>query len=92
LKKHLLEGMRKGALTAEQVELKFNAWKEQKETKLSTEKDNLREAHKKDLKKRFEAETKIKEARALAVASKNSKLAEEAKNQAEAETEVSAEA
>lgn len=35
LKKHLVEGLKKGALTEEQVEEKFNAWLNEKEAKLS---------------------------------------------------------
>src|SRR5680860_1291591 len=35
MKHHLLGGLRKGALTEEQVEEKFNAWLEEKESKIS---------------------------------------------------------
>ena len=37
LKKHLLEGFRKGALTEEEVEVKFTTWLEEKETKIHEE-------------------------------------------------------
>ncbi len=41
LKKHLLVGVRKGALTEEQVEEKFKAWLEEKESKVLDKKEGL---------------------------------------------------
>ena len=38
LKKHLLEGVKKGALTLEQAEAKYNAWVAEKEAKVSQKK------------------------------------------------------
>src|SRR5574343_509935 len=41
LKKHLLEGVKKGALTEAQVEQKFNKWLQEKEGKITGKKDRL---------------------------------------------------
>ena len=40
-KKHLLNGVKKGALTNEQVEERFNAWLEEKENKIQGKKEQL---------------------------------------------------
>ena len=44
LKNHLLVGVRKGALTEEQVEEKFQAWVDEKEKKVSDKETNLTKA------------------------------------------------
>ena len=41
MKKHLLEGVKKGALTEAQVEQKFNKWLEDKEGKIGGKKDQV---------------------------------------------------
>ncbi|MBN2750407.1 MAG: 30S ribosomal protein S16, partial [Bacteroidales bacterium] len=41
MKKHLLEGVKKGALTAEQAEAKFEAWVKEKESKIEAKKQSL---------------------------------------------------
>jgi small subunit ribosomal protein S16 len=41
LKKHLLEGVKKGALTEEQAEAKFQAWLDEKERAVQAKKDGL---------------------------------------------------
>lgn len=70
LKDHLIKGIKKGALTEEQVEEKFQAWKKEKVEKLDQiAKD--KELSAKDLKKkRLEEERKINEARAEELAKK----------------------
>src|SRR5699024_1389470 len=64
LKKHLLRGVRKGALTEEEAEKKFKEGVEEKEGKLS----DRREAHQKSQEaakaKALEAEKKVSEKRA----------------------------
>ncbi len=88
LKKHLLEGVKKGALTQEQADAKFNAWVVEKEAKISKKKENL-SASKEDAKKvALEAENKVNSARAEELAKRKAeaeKAAEEAKKAAEAE-------
>ena len=72
-KHHLIKGIAKGALTEEQVEERFNAWKEEKKAKLEQlSKD--KELSKKELhKKRLEEERKINEAREADLAKKYAK-------------------
>lgn len=98
-KHHLIKGIAKGALTEEQVEERFNAWKDGKKAKLEQlSKD--KELSKKELhKKRLEEERKINEAREADLAKKYAKensvkevAAEEvAEEVAEETTEVVAE-
>lgn len=78
LKKHLLEGMRKGALTEEQVEAKFNAWLDQKAGIIS---GNAEAISKKAADAKADALAKEKEVsakRAEAIAAKNAPAVEEA--------------
>jgi small subunit ribosomal protein S16 len=41
LKKHLVEGVKKGALTEEQAEAKFQAWLQEKDAAVRAKKDGL---------------------------------------------------
>ncbi len=82
-KNHLLKGVKKGAITEEQVEQKFQEWVAANEQKLKSVSSKMDAAKRDDAKSRFAAETKIKEARAAALAKKNAK--EVAKAQAEEE-------
>ncbi len=70
LKKHLLEGVTKGALTAEQVEAKFAKWQSEKDALIVGKKDRLSDSEKTSLTKRMEAEKLVKEAKAAKVAAK----------------------
>jgi len=70
MKKHLLDGVRKGALTEEQVEKKFSAWLQEKENKINSKKDNLSTGKKSAETKRLEIEKAAKEAKAAKVAAK----------------------
>jgi small subunit ribosomal protein S16 len=63
LKKHLLEGVKKGALTEEAAEEKFNAWLTEKESKVEAKKDQLEQNARSQQQERIEAENKVKEAR-----------------------------
>jgi small subunit ribosomal protein S16 len=80
-KNHLLEGMKKGALTAEQVEEKFQVWQTEKQSKISGARKEYELELKDDRKKRLAEETKVNEAKAGAIAKK---LAAMAKAEAEA--------
>ncbi|MCL6267118.1 30S ribosomal protein S16 [Flagellimonas myxillae] len=66
LKHHLLGGVRKGALTEEQVEEKFNAWLEEKEKAVQAKKDGLSKAQADAKAKALEAEKEVSEKRAAA--------------------------
>jgi small subunit ribosomal protein S16 len=70
MKKHLLEGVKKGALTEAQVEQKFNKWTQEKEGKIISKKDNLSSDSKKKAAEKLKAETAVKEAKAAKVAAK----------------------
>jgi small subunit ribosomal protein S16 len=70
-KNHLLNGVKKGALTEEQVEERFSKWLEEKEAKIQGKKDSLSSADEKAKADRMKAETALKEARAKEIAEKN---------------------
>jgi small subunit ribosomal protein S16 len=86
MKKHLLEGVKKGALTQEEALSRFDKWMKEKEAKIQAKADNVIKAKETDAKKRLEDEVKVKEAMAEAVAKKR---AAEEKAAAKAETTVS---
>ena len=66
LKKHLLGGVAKGALTEEQATEKFNAWLASKEGAVQNKKDGLAQVQADAETKAFEAEKAINEARIAA--------------------------
>lgn len=70
LKHHLLRGVDKGAMTLEQAEAKFKAWLSDKEQRIQKLKDEKLSKQNAGLKARLASETKVKEARAEAVAKK----------------------
>lgn len=70
MKKHLLDGVKKGALTEAQVEERFAKWLEQKENKINSKKENLSSSAKKAIADKFKAETASKEAKAAKIAAK----------------------
>lgn len=67
-KNHLLNGVKKGALTEAQAETKFNKWLEQKEGKIEAKKTSLVEAETKASEEMLAAEKEKSEARATALA------------------------
>jgi small subunit ribosomal protein S16 len=66
LKNHLVGGVRKGALTEEQAEEKFQAWVAEKEAKINAKVEGLTKAEADAKAKAFEAEVKVNEERAAA--------------------------
>jgi len=68
LKHHLAGGVRKGALTEEQAETKFNAWLEEKAAKVQAKTDGLSKADADAKAKALEAEKAVNEARIAAAA------------------------
>ncbi|NER09624.1 SSU ribosomal protein S16P [Muriicola jejuensis] len=68
LKHHLMGGVRKGALTEEEAEKKFQAWVEEKSKKVSDKEKNLSKAQEEARKKALEAEKEVNEKRAQAAA------------------------
>ena len=81
-KKHLLEGVKKGAFDEAEAEKRFQAWMTEKEQKIQAGKDKIKANIASDSQSRLEAETAIKEKRALEIAKRRSELiaAEEAAN------------
>ncbi|MEI6815686.1 MAG: 30S ribosomal protein S16 [Bacteroidota bacterium] len=69
-KNHLDKGVKKGALTQEQADEKFNAWLANKTEKINEKKNSLKSSSDKDLAKRFEDEVKVNEAKSNEVAKK----------------------
>jgi len=68
LKNHLAGGVKKGALTEEQAEAKFNAWLEEKAAKISGKSEGLAKAEADAKAKALEAEKAVNEARIAAKA------------------------
>ena len=66
LKNHLAGGVRKGALTEEQAETKFNAWLEEKAAKVAAKSEGLSKADADSKAKALEAEKAVNEARIAA--------------------------
>jgi small subunit ribosomal protein S16 len=92
-KNHLINGVKKGALTAEQVETKFAEWLAEKDAKVSGKKDSLSKKADQDKASRLKAEIAVNEAKAKEVEAKNTvveEVAEEVEENA-AETVESAE-
>lgn len=91
-KKHLEGGVKKGALTAEQAEAKFNEWVQGKGAKIEGKKESLSSSKEEARKAALAAESKKKQDRAAALAAKNAPVAEEVVEEEVAETEVAPEA
>ncbi len=89
LKKHLMEGVKKGAFDEAAAEAKFNAWKEEKQKKVDAIVNKAASAKQAAAKAKAEAEVKINQDRAEAIAKRK---AEEAAAKAAAEAEKAAQA
>jgi small subunit ribosomal protein S16 len=76
-KNHLINGVKKGALTDEQVEAKFATWLAEKEAKVLAKKDGLSDAAAKAKIAALKAEEEVKLARAAAIEAKNTPAVEE---------------
>ena len=93
LKNHLVGGVRKGALTEEQAEEKFQAWLEEKAGKVASKEEKVAKAKSDAKAKALEAEKAVNEARvAAAVEEAAEEVTEEITEEAVEETpEASAE-
>lgn len=92
LKKHLLEGVKKGAFDEVKAEEKFQAWKQNKQASFEAIKNKDAEAAKAAKAARLEAEKEVNKVKAEALAQKKAeKAAAEAAKQAEAAAETTAE-
>ncbi len=89
MKKHLLEGAKKGAFSEEEAHKRFDKWIKEKEARLLAVSDKLQKEKDADIKKRLENESKIREAIAQEVARKRAAEAAEEKVEEAAVTEES---
>lgn len=87
MKKHLIEGVRKGAFDDATCEAKFEAWMKEKDAKIQAKVEKLAQEGNTAAKARFEAEVKVRAERESALAKKR----EEAAAAAAAATAESAE-
>ena len=90
LRKHLQGGVAKGALTQEQADQKFDAWKAQRDAKINAKKEGLSKAAADAKKTALEAEAKVNQERAEALAKKKAEAEEAARAAAEAAAEKAA--
>jgi small subunit ribosomal protein S16 len=70
MKNHLLGGVKKGAFSDTEAEKRFDAWKADKNNKVTKTKEQLAAEKKADAKARLEAETAVKKAKAAEIAKK----------------------
>lgn len=90
-KNHLINGIKKGALTEAQVEEKFAKWVEEKEGKITNKSTGLEKAAEKDKADRLKAEAEVSAKRAKEIEAKNNPVEEVAVEEAPAAEEVVAE-
>ena len=91
LRKHLNGGIAKGALTQDQADAKWNAWKAERDAKIAAKKSKIANAAIEAKKVAKAEETKVKEARAEALAKKAAELAAKQNEAAAAEETAPAE-
>ena len=85
MKKHLLEGVRKGALSEKQAEAKYDAWLQEKESKISANVKTIDAKKAANKKARLTAEAEVNKARAAAIIAAKEVPAEAAVEEAPAE-------
>ena len=91
LRKHLQGGVAKGALTQEQADAKWNAWKEEQNAKVAAKVTGIKNDAIAKAKAAKAEETKVNEARAEAIAKKAEELAAKAAAEAAEAAEAAAE-
>lgn len=77
MKKHLLDGVKKGAFDEAEAEKRFDAWMEEKVSKIEGKKDGLSKAQAEAKAKALEAEVEVAKARAAALAEAEAPAVEE---------------
>lgn len=90
MKKHLLDGVKKGAFDEAKAEEKFQSWLTEKKLTLQKVKDAEREKSKAVVKARLDAEKEVNKAKAEAVAKKKAELAAAAEAKAREEAAATA--
>ena len=90
-KNHLLKGVKKGALTEEEAQEKFDSWLKDKEQKIQAKKDKLSKDEELKFQKKLELETEVNKKREDELIKQKSEAEaakrEEAKKEEEKETE-----
>ena len=76
-KNHLINGIKKGALTEADVETKFAAWLAEKDSKIDSKKDGLSKTDATAKAAALKAEAAVKDAKAAAIEAKNAPVVEE---------------
>ncbi len=84
LKKHLMEGVAKGAFNEDEANRRFNEWLEKKEAQLRGERDADSKQQAEERRNRLAAEAKVNEKRKAELIKKQSELAAEAAKAASA--------
>ena len=92
LRRHLQIGVEKGAISQEQADVKFNEWLQAKEAKIANVKSEVENNARNTRKARLEAEKKVNETKAAAIAAKRQAAANAEGDAPAAETEAPAEA
>jgi small subunit ribosomal protein S16 len=91
-KNHLINGVKKGALTMEEVETRYAKWEAEKGSKIESKKAGLGQVADKLKADMLKAETAVKEAKAKAIEAKNTpEVVEEAATEETATEETSSE-
>ena len=75
IKKHLLEGVNKGAFDEAEATKRFEEWVKQNEAKIEAKKSNLEKSQDDELVKQLAVEKSVNEARAKKLAKRNADLA-----------------
>ena len=78
MKKHLLEGVKKGAFDETEATRRFDEWIRQNESKIEAKKASLEKSQDDELGKRLSVEKKVNEARAAKLVKRNADLAAKA--------------
>ena len=92
MKKHLLEGVKKGAFDDAEATRRFETWMKQNEEKIESKKSNLEKSKDDDVSKRLLAEKKVNDARAARLAKKLADQAARVAAESAPEKAVAAEA
>jgi small subunit ribosomal protein S16 len=78
IKKHLLEGVKKGAFDEAEATRRFEEWMKQNEAKIESKKSGLEKSQDDEMGKRLSVERSINEARAAKLAKRSAELAAKA--------------
>lgn len=88
MKKHLLEGVKKGAFDDAEATRRFEEWMKQNEAKIESKRSGLEKSKDDELVKKLAAEKKINETRAAKLAKRQADLAAKAEAAAKTEAQV----